>query len=76
MEVIGREYTRAYVCEGSQLARAYVACLRHLQDAKDIYVSDIGGDRQLSHGDLPTAIMAGVTHNNADVIAPRFAPRN
>lgn len=67
MEVIGREYTRAYVCEGSQLARGLPG---HLQDAK-AHVPDIGGDRELSHGDLPTAIMAGVTHNNAAVIAPR-----
>jgi hypothetical protein len=53
-------------------ARAYVVCLR-TSWARE-HTSDIGGDRKLSHGgDLPraTAIMAGVTHNNADVIAPR-----
>lgn len=50
------------------------SCLRGLPACTPLgakaHVVGIGGDRELSHGDLPTAIMAGVTHNNADVIAP------
>lgn len=57
-----------YICEHLARARAYVVCLPvHLLGAR---ARVAGTGSQLSHGDFPTAIMAGVTHNNADVIAP------
>lgn len=58
--------------KGENTARAYVPVLPCAPPGREsTRISDIGGDRELSHGDLPTAIIAGVTHNNADVIAPR-----
>lgn len=59
------------MCEGHLApARAYVACLRTSWVRKHTYPT-LAAIADFLTGDLPTAIMAGVTHNNADVIAPR-----